>query len=245
MLLKCLQPYNCATRAILLLVSGLFISGLCLAQAYESPRSITDAAEKFVKQHTPLGKDQILQVEAGDLDARLRLAKCQQPLQAFTNNGNSQLRGKNASIGVSCEGNKPWKIYVPVKVKILAPALTLNRRLNPGDVISSADVKIATRDIASMAYGYYSHTDEIEGFSAKRSLAAGTLLSPDMLKAPLLVQRGQTVTLTAANSSLSISMQGEAMMDGGKGQLIRVKNLSSGRIIEGIVQSDGSVKVNF
>lgn len=231
-----------------MLATGLL--SLCLtqvsfatAQSHQSANSIMKTAEAYIKTHTAVDKEQTLIVKANKLDPRLRLPKCSKPIEAFLPHG--QLKGKNRTIGVRCESQRPWKIFVPVKVKIMSPAVVLTRRLNPGDDIDVTDVSLQTRDVSTMAYGYFSDLKSIQGYTAKRSLANGTLLSPEMLKAPLLIQRGQTVTIAAESGSLSIKMNGKAMSDGSKGDIIRVKNLNSGRIVEGVVQNNGSVKINF
>jgi len=43
---------------------------------------------------------------------------------------------------------------------------------------------------------------------------------------------------------LKVQMNGKALQDGSAGDLIRVKNLSSDRVIQGEVQMDGTVSIN-
>jgi flagella basal body P-ring formation protein FlgA len=59
-----------------------------------------------------------------------------------------------------------------------------------------------------------------------------------------LVKRGQQVVLLAQTSSIIVKMSGKAMADGAAGEKIKVKNLSSDRVIEGIVTENGSVRTN-
>jgi flagella basal body P-ring formation protein FlgA len=62
---------------------------------------------------------------------------------------------------------------------------------------------------------------------------------------PILVKRGDTVTITTSNPNLAIAMQGTALMDGAQGQRIRVKNTTSNRVISGVVTKAGVVSVDF
>jgi flagella basal body P-ring formation protein FlgA len=59
------------------------------------------------------------------------------------------------------------------------------------------------------------------------------------------VQRGQTVTLVAEAGGISIRMAGRALSDGFVNQRVRVENLSSGKIVEGIARSPQVVEIIF
>ena len=58
-----------------------------------------------------------------------------------------------------------------------------------------------------------------------------------------MIERGQSVTITAQNGGLSIAMAGTALMDGTIDERIQVENAGSGRVIEAIVRSPERVEV--
>jgi flagella basal body P-ring formation protein FlgA len=53
------------------------------------------------------------------------------------------------------------------------------------------------------------------------------------------------VTLVAGNGDVSVRMAGRALSDGLVNQRVRVENLSSGRIVEGIARSEQVVEIVF
>jgi len=61
--------------------------------------------------------------------------------------------------------------------------------------------------------------------------------------APKLVARGKLVTLLIETPFMNLSAQGKALQDGSAGDVVRVLNLQSDRVIEGIAESDGVVRV--
>ena len=63
------------------------------------------------------------------------------------------------------------------------------------------------------------------------------------LFAPRLVTRGSIVTMKIETPSLTVTAQGRALQDGKLGDTVRVTNTQSNRMIEGTVESDGTVKV--
>jgi flagella basal body P-ring formation protein FlgA len=57
------------------------------------------------------------------------------------------------------------------------------------------------------------------------------------------VQRGQAVTLMADTDGMQVRMAGRALTDGLVNQRVKVQNLSSGKIVEGIARSEQVVEI--
>jgi len=76
-------------------------------------------------------------------------------------------------------------------------------------------------------------------------LAAGTPLTANELVPDVLVKRGQHVTLLAANGPFEIRAQGQALSDGGENDRIRVQNVGSRKVVEGIVENSSTVRVEL
>jgi flagella basal body P-ring formation protein FlgA len=63
------------------------------------------------------------------------------------------------------------------------------------------------------------------------------------LRAPAIVERGQLVTLYWQAGGLKVSARGEARSAAAADGRVRVRNLSSGRDVDGVVREDGQVEV--
>jgi len=70
-------------------------------------------------------------------------------------------------------------------------------------------------------------------------------LTANNLTNPILIKRGDTVNIIAQREGFKITMKGQAMANGSIGERIKVKNLSTKKIINGSVTSKHSVKVLF
>jgi flagella basal body P-ring formation protein FlgA len=66
-----------------------------------------------------------------------------------------------------------------------------------------------------------------------------------MVRAPRLVQAGQHVILLATTPQLQVRMKGKALADGTRGDIIKVRNLRSKRVVEGVVTHAGIVEVSM
>jgi flagella basal body P-ring formation protein FlgA len=85
----------------------------------------------------------------------------------------------------------------------------------------------------------------VVGQQLRYSLAMGTALTPRSLKQQKIVQRGEQVILVAQAGSMEVRMNGMAMEDATLGDKIKVKNSSSNRVVEGVVQAPGVVQVTM
>jgi len=195
----------------------------------------THIAERFGKAEADTS------VRAGMLDERMRLASCDRPLTAFLRRGTRI--GPRTTVGVRCDGTRPWTVYVPVEVFVVKAVWVASKPLPRGHVLQPGDLSTDRRDVSGMVGGYISEKRSLVGQKLRTSILAGRAITPSLIEADDIVHRGQTVTLAVSNGGLSIQMAGKALSDGALNQRIRVENLNSGRIIEGIVRSRETVEV--
>ena len=184
------------------------------------------------------------EISIAPLDRRLKLPECTNSLQAFTPN-NQSLQGGRLSIGVRCNKINQWSIFTSVMLKIYENVLVLSQPLRRGQILTRQHIAIEKRDTANLRNGYIKRIELVENKQVTRHLAAGTVLKEGLVTEPTLIKRGEKIIISAAAPSYNIRMQGLALMDGIKGQSIRVKNISSGRTIAAKVIKPGLVSVMY
>ncbi|MBT8077578.1 MAG: flagellar basal body P-ring formation protein FlgA [Gammaproteobacteria bacterium] len=211
-----------------------------VAMLWQSTDEISRVAEDFLRDRVARG-DQRVEPQAGKLDARLQLPKCSEALQPFLRRG-TEIR-RRTIVGVRCNGQRPWKMYVPVDVVVTGTVLVASQMLPKGHVLTDGDFTVAERDISRLQGGYMTDAAQLRGQRLKQPLPGGRVITPSVLQADPIVRRGQTVTLLVQQGSLSIRMSGTALMDGVRNQRIRVENHNSRRVVEGLVRSRELVEV--
>ncbi len=227
-----------------LCLCGLLLApAVALAADYQSHASIYSAAKRFMQQHVASVHGQNAKITISKLDKRFRLKRCNKPLQAYLSKGSRDI-GKT-TVGVKCAGAKPWSLSLPVKVSLYRNVLVSTRLLNPGDVLQAGDVKLASRDLADLPYGYVDNLQASIGMKIKRRINPGTALTPAMLKKPQLVRRGQRVTILADGGGMQVRVAGKALANGAAGDRIQVQNASTKRKLEGVVTASGEVRVEI
>ena len=221
----------------------IYSSGL-LARAMEvqDQAGIEQAITQYIRSELPATFQVTSQI--GKMDTRLRLPKCPQALEAYYPTSAKKLGP--TTIGVRCLSNiNAWQIYVPVQIKAFGPAVISKRALPRGTIVHSSDLTMATRELSRALRGYYTSVDEIIGMELRHSLPNGGIISPKSLKPRHLVKRGDIITIVAESKGLHIRVKGTALMDGFRGQSIRIKNTRTKRELQGEVVASRTVKVTL
>jgi flagellar basal body P-ring formation protein FlgA len=209
------------------------------ASANIDPALISAAAENAVRLQAGAGAS-LLSLQAAPLDPRLRVANCDRALSGFLTDA-SALRYQT-TVGVRCEGSVRWTIYTSVRVESQAPVLIARRSLARNAEVTAEDFKLETRRVPGMLSAYVTEASALAGQRLSRPVAADEPLSFEALAPANLIHRGQTVVLLAHAGGLEVRMNGVALADGRASERIRVQNVSSQRIVEGIVRSDSVVE---
>lgn len=232
---------NAPVVAVALALVGLLLMSQVRADGpIEAASRIREVAERHVATQVP----PTAKVAAESLDNRLRLPACSAPLETGT--AGAAARGA-WNVLVSCRENGAalWSVFVPVKVADLRPVVVMTRSLPPGHPITADALRIEHRDVATLSAGYLASADDAIGRSLRRPVAPGAALTPDALAVAKLVRRGALIMLVGRSGSLEVRAQGKAMSDGGSGERIPVENLSSRRVVQGVVRDGDTVEVGL
>jgi flagellar basal body P-ring formation protein FlgA len=102
---------------------------------------------------------------------------------------------------------------------------------------------VQKRKVSGFASSYVTDPNALAGRTLKRSLPAGSALTPDVLVADALVKKGDQVMLLASTGGFEVRAYGRALSDGQDGARIRAQNLSSLKVVEGVVEGRGVIRV--
>jgi flagella basal body P-ring formation protein FlgA len=210
-----------------LAVGGLAFAAPLRAQAgsFQTVDSIRAAAEAALAGDGS-------RVEAR-LDPSLRMPPCPHALQA------TALSAVN--VEVSCpEG---WRLFVPVRVQRVQPVLVLTAAVAPGQPIPAEALGVETRDAARLGAAPLTDPAQALGHTLRFGGRPGQVLRRSDLVVAAAVKRGEPVALVAGGGGFEVRMAGRALADAGPGEVVRVENLSSRRVLSGVVAAPGEVRV--
>lgn len=134
-----------------------------------------------------------------------------------------------------------WQATLLSQAQVYLPMVVALRVVERDQTIGAADLRLQRTDLSKARRGFFNQIEQVVGQSAKRRLRAGQLLNPSLLDVALLVRRGDTVKIVASQDGIQASATGEALADGKLGEVIRVRNLSSEKVIDAQVLESGVV----
>src|SRR6185437_6053895 len=105
------------------------------------------------------------------------------------------------------------------------------------------DVVAETHLVSGLAVGYVTDLAQLPRSTLRHPLPAGAVLMAQDLLPDFLVHQGEQVTLVATADGFQVRAAGVALQDGRYGALIRVQNMSSSRVVQGVVATDRVVDV--
>ncbi len=193
----------------------------------------------YASRYSPQSLDKNVEILPSNLDARLSLKPCDEPLdKRITSNA---VMAHNITVKVSCTGTNRWTIYVPVTVNIYQEVAVASRNLGRGVQISESDIMMTKTNVAQAGTGYFENAEAILGMEVKRHLRAGDTITASQLTAPTVIKRGEQVALESNVAGIKVVATAKALSNGRLGAPIRVQNTQSKRIIEAFVAAPGRV----
>lgn len=183
-----------------------------------------------------------VEIEPGRLDPRLRLAPCER-IEPYLPAG-ARAWGRSR-IGLRCvQGPSAWNVYLPVTVKVFAPAWVATWPLAAGSVLDGSGLQQAETDWAAAPTPPVADLDKLVGRQLSRPLPVGAPVRVADLKQRQWFGAGDTVQLVARGQGFSISGEGQALGPGIEGQTVRVR-IDNGRVLSGQPVGTNRVEVQL
>lgn len=215
----------------------------------QDPSAASPVTPQFLQQVQAFTAGQVgapaqarIEVSAGSLDPRLKLAPCQR-IEPYLPAG-TRLWG-STRVGLRCtDGPVRWNVYLPVTVKVWAPALVAGVPVAAGTELTGRELVLAEVDIAAAPGATFDQLASVVGRKLATPLAPGAALRADMLRQRQWFAAGDPVVLIARGEGFSVSGAGEALGPGLEGQQVRVRT-EGGRIVTGLPVGERRVEIKL
>lgn len=129
-----------------------------------------------------------------------------------------------------------------VALALAAPAwaqeVVAARTLRAGTILAEHDLRAA-----GTGAGVAGRIAELVGLETRRAIYKGRPVVQAHLGPPTLVHRNDVVVMTYTDGGLGIRTEGRALDSGGRGELVRVLNLTSRQPVRAVVAGSGRVEV--
>jgi flagella basal body P-ring formation protein FlgA len=166
------------------------------------------------------------------------LAPCPTPVdvQALETRYLSRMR-----FSATCPGEGGWQRDWTVRAEVTAVVVVAAADVPANRPLTDADLAQERRKLTDMADALPA-PDAAIGQASTRALRTGQVVVPRFLAQPLLIKRGEQVTIQARSGPIEVNVAGEALEPGRRGEVLRVRNSSTGKVIRARVLDSGLVE---
>lgn len=119
----------------------------------------------------------------------------------------------------------------------------LKAQLQKGALITAEDLDYVDVRNSDLGANVLVSADQLIGMTPRRGLGALKPIASSDVTSPVVVKKGETVTMVLQNSEMTLTTQGKALESGAVGETVRIVNPSSGQSIEGIVTAVKTVSI--
>lgn len=138
---------------------------------------------------------------------------------------------KKVRYNISCSsGDEVYRGHASVGVWM--PIIVSQRQIEVGEHLTETMLARVSSDISELRGGFTLNKNQVLSYRVKRKIDQHQAINLSYLQAPKLVSRGNLVTLQAHGNGFVASVKVEALDDGILGEVIKVRNLSSNKIIQ-------------
>ena len=164
----------------------------------------------------------------------------------------NDISGNSKLIKVNCIGNNPWQFIVRNKVrkqksevqnKKLSNFYALKKFKEKGEIVKEKDLILIQRKKSNIN-AFISDKSDIVGKKLKKSVNSNQLLKRSNLEKDWLIKKNSLVKIINNKSFVTIKEDGLAMNDANYMDMIKVKNVKSGKVIVGYAKNEKKVILN-
>jgi flagellar basal body P-ring formation protein FlgA len=134
---------------------------------------------------------------------------------------------------------------VQVRLEVLTNVVVAAKTLTRNKEISAEDVKVQKKWLKRILPNAVTTPAEVIGKVPALNIIQNSEITRNMIKTPFLIKKGKLVRIVLDNVNFNITAMGVSEEDGECEKVIRVRNLSSKKIIYARVTGDSLVKVEY
>lgn len=120
-------------------------------------------------------------------------------------------------------------VLAPTVVKLPPQVVVVTEGLARGTIIRAQHLKLqqALSGKAVSGVRSFGRIEDAVGYEVMRPISAGEVLDETLLRLPLLVKKGDRVTVTVHCEGIHLRQEGTAQQDGAKGELISIESATN------------------
>ncbi|WP_259651270.1 flagellar basal body P-ring formation chaperone FlgA [Shewanella sp. KT0246] len=222
---------------------------------------LTSSAEDHIAATRQLEQTltQVLEAELQHWQRQAGLESIKQTIQVNLPSGAANLRKCPNGVSIATGSRLPfgnvqrratcdvlgWSLFIRAKVDVTANVPVANRPLARGEQISATDIELQWLKLSASDRDLITKKSQLVGHQVSHKVRRFRAIKASQVTNPQWINIGDRVVIEARMNGFYANMPGEALESGGQGSTIRVRNLSSGKVIHVYPTEKGRVRTLF
>jgi flagella basal body P-ring formation protein FlgA len=118
-----------------------------------------------------------------------------------------------------------------------------SRYIKLGEIIQASDLSTVKTNLDHLKKGYAAEEKEVVGMQARQYIKPGSMFRSSDLVSPAVIKVNDPVNIIFSSGAINLKTVGIAMGNGAVGDMIKVKNESSGAVLLGQIVNKNTVQV--
>jgi flagella basal body P-ring formation protein FlgA len=135
------------------------------------------------------------------------------------------------------------QIFVTATVDVQVPVWVTTQRIARNESLNSMNLSVEHRPMGRIPANAIRADQSIEDLVSARPLSPGRVLTDRTATTPVLVQRGEDVSVVVQVGNVMIRTHGEALQSGRQGDRVSIRLNSSRRTLRGRVDGSNRVRI--
>ena len=208
-------------------------------QAPGIPLEVQNNIRRFIqKSPTVLG----FRTEVDFLDPSMNLPSCQGGSIEVLSAPNVRLWGRSL-VQVRCL-KAAWLYNIPLMIRVYGDYVVSTRYLQPGNRLSSSDIRIINGDLTSVPDDVIRTPKEADDRVLTRPIQMGMPIGLNDLRETAVIRVGDPVTILLKGRDFQVTGSGTAQTQGMINDMVRVR-LNDGQVLQGKVIRPGVVEMTL
>jgi len=208
-------------------------------QAPGIPLEVQNNIRRFIqKSPTVLG----FRTEVDFLDPSMNLPSCQGGSIEVLSAPNVRLWGRSL-VQVRCL-KAAWLYNIPLMIRVYGDYVVSTRYLQPGNRLSSSDMRIINGDLTSVPDDVIRTPKEADDRVLTRPIQMGMPIGLNDLRETAVIKVGDPVTILLKGRDFQVTGSGTAQTQGMINDMVRVR-LNDGQVLQGKVIRPGFVEMTL
>lgn len=201
-------------------------------------KKFADVAAAAVRAYFEKDPDLETEIEITSVPADVNLRPGAISLEADLPEGGARPGSQSIKVRVLQGGRRMAESVVGIKVKLSGSMQVAAEKLQSGDLLNEADIKIVRKELNANDFLGRTNAAKLVGMRAKKTVNLDEPLIRSSFAMPQVIKRGDAVTVYVRRGGLELATRGEAKTDAALDESVRVLVADSGA--EVIARASGS-----